>query len=209
MNYNLVFLGPPGAGKGTQAVRIASRLGIPHISTGDMLRAAIKGQTPIGVLAKAFMDRGELVPDSVVIDIVKERIDEDDCKDGYILDGFPRTLAQAEALSSITVIRKTVNIAVDDEKLVARLSGRRVCLKCGYTGHVNYEKGIVCPRCGEKLAQRDDDQPDTIRNRLKVYNESTRPLIEYYARQGLLVNIDGYQEVEKVTKDTLAALGVD
>jgi adenylate kinase len=208
MNYNLVFLGPPGAGKGTQAARIASRLGIPHISTGEMLRAAIQNQTPIGVEAKAFMDRGELVPDSIVIDIVKERIGQEDCNNGYILDGFPRTLAQAEALSRVTRITKAVNIAVEDEKLVVRLSGRRVCPGCGYTGHVDYDKGETCPKCGEKLAHRDDDKPETVRNRLSVYNKSTYPLIEHYTRTGLLVNIDGYQEVDKVTEDTLAALGV-
>ncbi len=207
MNYNLVFLGPPGAGKGTQAARIASRLGIPHISTGDMLRSAIQGQTPVGAVAKTFMDRGELVPDSVVIGIVKERIAQGDCTKGYILDGFPRTLDQAEALCKITRIHKAVNIAVEDEKLVARLSGRRVCPNCGYTGHVDYDNDL-CPKCGEELSQRDDDKPETVRNRLSVYNKSTYPLIEYYTRQGLLVNINGYQEVEKVTEDTLAALGV-
>ena len=205
---NLVFLGPPGAGKGTQATRIASRLGVPHISTGDMLRAAIANETKTGLEAKAFMDKGNLVPDSVVINIVKERLAMDDCKSGYILDGFPRTLAQAEELSKITEITRAVNIAVDDERLITRLSGRRVCLKCGYPGHVDYDQSDDCPKCGDKLIHRDDDKPDTIRNRLSVYNKSTFPLIEYYTGLGVLENIDGYQDIDKVTADVLAALNV-
>ncbi len=173
-----------------------------------MLRAAVKNETPIGLEAKAYMDRGELVPDEVVIGIVKERLSLSDAEGGYILDGFPRTLAQAEALSNVTKVTKAINIAVEDEKLVKRLSGRRVCMKCGYTGHLDYDPDEICPKCGDKLIQRDDDKPDTIRNRLAVYNKSTLPLIEYYQGLGVLEELDGYRSIDAVYIDVMRVLGV-
>ncbi|MBQ2816848.1 MAG: adenylate kinase [Clostridia bacterium] len=203
---NLVFLGPPGAGKGTQASRISESLSLPHISTGDILRASIRNQTEIGLKAKAYMDAGNLVPDEIVIGIVKERIAQSDCANGYILDGFPRTLAQAEALDTITTITMAVKIDVDGEKLVKRLSGRRVCPACGETTHVsNYDKP-ECPKCGVALIQRVDDNEDTIRNRLAVYNKSTQPLIDYYSGKGILKEIDGFQDIDKVTSDIVDAI---
>ena len=157
---NLIFLGPPGAGKGTQAVRVCEQLGIPQISTGDILRRAIKNETPTGLAAKSYIDKGQLVPDSVVIDIVRERLVQDDCKNGYLLDGFPRTVAQAEALEGFAKIDAVVDINVSDEKLVARLSGRRVCLSCGGTYHVSQLNGsMTCAKCGNELIQRADDRP--------------------------------------------------
>jgi len=203
---NLVFLGPPGAGKGTQAARISARLGLPHISTGDILRAAIKEGTEIGLKAKSYMDAGNLVPDEVVIGIVEERIAKPDCAQGYILDGFPRTLPQAQALSKITNITKAVNIAVEDELLVKRLSGRRVCPACGLTTHVNTYDGANCPTCGAALIQRADDNETTIRNRLSVYNSQTQPLIDFYQNLGLLENVDGYQDIDLVTEAVVKAI---
>lgn len=203
---NLVFLGPPGAGKGTQAARISERLSLPHISTGDILRTAIKEGTEIGLKAKSYMDAGNLVPDEVVIGIVAQRIAKADCVNGYILDGFPRTLPQAEALSKITTITKAVNIAVEDELLVRRLAGRRVCPACGLTTHVNVYQGENCPTCGQKLIQRADDNEATIRNRLSVYNKQTQPLIDYYAAQGVLANVDGYQDMDLVTEAMIRSI---
>jgi adenylate kinase len=203
---NLVFLGPPGAGKGTQAARISARLGLPHISTGDILRAAIKEGTPIGLKAKSYMDAGNLVPDEVVIGIVKDRIAKDDCANGYILDGFPRTLPQAEALAQITQITMAVNIAVEDELLVKRLSGRRVCPACGLTTHVNSYSGANCPTCGAALIQRADDNEATIRNRLSVYNKQTQPLIDFYQQRGILETVDGYQDIDLVTDAIVRAI---
>ena len=203
---NLVFLGPPGAGKGTQAARISARLGLPHISTGDILRAAIKEGTPIGLKAKSYMDAGNLVPDEVVIGIVKDRIAMDDCANGYILDGFPRTLPQAEALAQITQITMAVNIAVEDELLVKRLSGRRVCPACGLTTHVNSYSGANCPTCGAALIQRADDNEATIRNRLSVYNKQTQPLIDFYQQRGILETVDGYQDIDLVTDAIVRAI---
>lgn len=203
---NLVFLGPPGAGKGTQAARISARLGLPHISTGDILRAAIREGSPIGLKAKSYMDAGNLVPDEVVIGIVQERIAQADCANGYILDGFPRTLPQAEALAKITTITMAVNIAVEDELLVKRLSGRRVCPACGLTTHVDTYSGENCPTCGKPLVQRADDNEATIRNRLSVYNKQTQPLIDYYQGQGLLVEVDGYQQIDLVTEAIVRAI---
>ncbi len=203
---NLVFLGPPGAGKGTQAARISARLGLPHISTGNILRAAIKEGTPIGLKAKSYMDAGNLVPDEVVIGIVKDRIAKDDCANGYILDGFPRTLPQAEALAQITQITMAVNIAVEDELLVKRLSGRRVCPACGLTTHVNSYSGANCPTCGAALIQRADDNEATIRNRLSVYNKQTQPLIDFYQQRGILETVDGYQDIDLVTDAIVRAI---
>ncbi len=205
---NLIFLGPPGAGKGTQAVRVCEQLGIPQISTGDILRRAIKNETPTGLAAKSYIDKGQLVPDSVVIDIVRERLVQDDCKNGYLLDGFPRTVAQAEALEGFAKIDAVVDIDVSDEKLVARLSGRRVCLSCGGTYHVSQLNGsMTCAKCGNELIQRADDKAETVLSRLTVYHAQTEPLIDFYTQRGLLKEIDGAQPMDECYAAILAVLG--
>ena len=203
----LIFLGPPGAGKGTQATGVSSHLRVPHISTGDMFRAAIKNETPTGLEAKRYMDAGQLVPDSVVVAMVKERLAMDDCANGYLLDGFPRTVEQAEALEAFAAPDAVVDIEVPDEMLLARLTGRRVCPKCNGTFHITKladEK--VCPVCGDELYQRDDDKPATISNRLNVYHEQTAPLIGYYAGLGRLKRIDGNARPEDVFQKIIASL---
>ena len=206
---NIIFLGPPGAGKGTQAQRICDALNIPQISTGDILRKAIKDGTETGLKAKVFTDAGKLVPDEVIIDIVKERLAMDDCKGGYILDGFPRTVPQAEALDTFAVIDTVIELAVDDQVLVDRLSGRRVCLKCGATYHMSMLNGkTTCDKCGETLIQRDDDKAETVLNRLKVYHDQTAPLIGYYEKKGLLHVIAGDQGIEGTFAAIMNALGV-
>ena len=187
----LIFLGPPGAGKGTQAAGVSAHLKVPHISTGDMFRSAIKNETPTGLEAKRYMDAGQLVPDSVVIDMVRERLAMDDCKSGYLLDGFPRTVEQAKALDEISAPDAVVDIDVPDERLLARLTGRRVCKSCNGTFHISkLADETVCPVCGGEMIQRDDDKPATISNRLKVYHEQTAPLIGYYSEKGKLRRID-------------------
>ena len=205
---NVIFLGPPGAGKGTQAVRVCERLGIPQISTGDILRRAMKEGTPTGLAAKRYIDAGALVPDEVVIDIVRERLAMDDCKGGYLLDGFPRTVQQAEALATFADIDAVIDIEVSDEKLTERLSGRRVCLACGGTYHVSRLNGNVCEKCGGELIQRNDDKPETVLSRLKVYHEQTAPLIEWYSARGLLRTVDGAQPMDDCFAAILKALGV-
>ena len=188
---NLIFLGPPGAGKGTMAQLLMADAGIPQISTGDMLRQAMKAGTEMGLSAKRYIEAGELVPDEVVIGIVKDRLQADDCKNGYILDGFPRTVKQAEELAKFARIDVALNIALDDEVIVNRLSGRRVCLKCGATYHLSTLNGKdTCAVCGEKLVQRKDDAPETVKNRLAVYAAQTAPLIDYYAKKGLLKTVE-------------------
>jgi adenylate kinase len=183
---NIIFLGPPGAGKGTQAQKICAELKIPQISTGDILRRAMKEGTETGKKAKSFIDAGQLVPDEVIIDIVKERLAMDDCKDGYILDGFPRTVPQAEALDTFATIDSVIELDVADQVLVDRLSGRRVCVKCGATYHLSMLNGkTTCDACGEELIQREDDKPETVLNRLKVYHAQTAPLIGYYEKKCL------------------------
>ena len=205
---NVIFLGPPGAGKGTQAVRVCERLGIPQISTGDILRRAIKNETPTGLAAKSYIDKGQLVPDSVVIDIVRERLVQDDCKNGYLLDGFPRTVAQAEALEGFAKIDAVVDIDVSDEKLVERLSGRRVCLSCGGTYHVSRLNGsMTCEKCGNELIQRADDKAETVLSRLAVYHAQTEPLIDFYTQRGLLKEIDGAQPMDECYAAIMAVLG--
>ena len=205
---NLIFLGPPGAGKGTQAVRVCERLGIPQISTGDILRRAIKNETPTGLAAKSYIDKGQLVPDSVVIDIVRERLEHEDCRGGYLLDGFPRTVAQAEALETFARIDAVIDIDVSDEKLVERLSGRRVCLSCGGTYHVSRLNGsTTCEKCGSELIQRDDDKAETVLSRLTVYHAQTEPLIDFYTQRGLLKPVDGAQPMDDCFAAILAALG--
>lgn len=203
---NLILLGAPGAGKGTQAVRIAEKYGIPHISTGDIFRKNIKEQTPIGVTAKSYIDKGQLVPDEVTVEIVRLRLLEDDAKNGYLLDGFPRTLAQAEALDKIANIDTVINIDVDLDALSDRLTGRRVCSKCGESYHISTKKDEDCDKCGGKLMHRDDDKPETVANRLKVYTASTAPLIDYYSKQGKLVSVNGMNKIEEVFDEITEAL---
>ncbi len=205
----MIFLGPPGAGKGTQAVRVCERLGIPQISTGDILRRAIKDQTPTGLAAKSYIDKGQLVPDSVVIDIVRERLAQDDCANGYLLDGFPRTVPQAQALATFADIDVVIDIEVSDEALTKRLSGRRVCLACGGTYHVATLNGATtCAKCGAELIQRDDDKAETVLNRLSVYHAQTAPLIDFYTEKGLLKAVDGSKPMDECFSAILNALGV-
>ena len=205
---NVIFLGPPGAGKGTQAVRVCERLGIPQISTGDILRRAMKEGTPTGLAAKSYVDKGLLVPDEVVIAIVRERLAMEDCQKGYILDGFPRTVPQAEALAQFAKIDAVIDIEVSDEKLTERLSGRRVCLNCGGTYHVSTLNGrTTCEKCGNELIQRNDDKAETVLSRLSVYHAQTAPLIDYYAKLGLIRTIDGAQPMEACFEAILCALG--
>jgi len=204
----IVFLGPPGAGKGTQAVRVCAHMGIPQISTGDILRRAMQEGTETGAKAKAFVDAGQLVPDELVIAIVAERLREPDCLGGYILDGFPRTVAQAEALEKIASLDAVVNISIADEQLIARLSGRRACPGCGGTYHVDMLGGRAnCEACGAGLVQRDDDKPETVQNRLAVYHKQTKPLIDFYAARGLLQTIDGAQSPDACFADIVGKLG--
>ncbi len=207
---NLILLGAPGAGKGTQAEVICEHLRIPAISTGNILREAIANGTEIGMKAKSYMDGGKLVPDEVVIAILKERISKDDCKNGFILDGFPRTVPQAEALDAMGVrIDKVIDIEVADEKIMQRLSGRRVCEKCGASYHVDYkpsEQEGICNKCGGNTVQRKDDHPDTIRERLSVYHDQTEPLKDYYEKTGKLTVVEGQEEVKDTTALTLKAL---
>ena len=203
----LIFLGPPGAGKGTQALGVSSSLNIPHISTGDMFRSAIKNETPTGLEAKRYMDAGQLVPDSVVIAMVEERLAMPDCANGYLLDGFPRTVEQAEALQGISEPDAVVNIDVPDELLMDRLTGRRVCPKCAGTFHISkLADPTVCPGCGDALIHRNDDKPETIANRLSVYHAQTAPLIGYYTDNGKIRTIPGDKKPEEVQKAILSAL---
>ena len=211
----LIFLGLPGAGKGTQAAGVSAHLKVPHISTGDMFRAAIKNETPTGLEAKRYMDAGQLVPDSVVIDMVRERLAMDDCANGYLLDGFPRTVEQAEALETICAPDAVVEIDVPDERLMVRLTGRRVCTKCNGTFHISkVADETVCPVCGGQMIQRDDDKPATIANRLEVYRKQTAPLIGYYQQLGKLRRpdtdslpvINGDNPPEDIFKAILATL---
>ena len=206
----LILLGAPGAGKGTQAEIISERLSVPTISTGNIIRAALKAQTEMGIKAKEFIDKGLLVPDDVVIGIVRDRLKEDDCKNGFILDGFPRTVPQAQALDDMGIeIDKVIDIQVPDEKIVQRLSGRRVCSGCGASYHLLYkkpEKDGVCNSCGAQLVQRTDDREETILERLKVYHEQTEPLVDYYRKKNKLVVVEGQEEVSDTTALTLKAL---
>ena len=210
---NLILLGAPGAGKGTQAEAISKKLGIPQISTGNMLREAVKNGTELGLKAKAAMESGALVSDDIVIGILKERIAEPDAKNGYILDGFPRTVAQAEALDEMGVtIDKVLEIHVANERIIARMSGRRVCENCGASYHIEYKpttKPGVCDLCGGKTVQRADDAPETVLSRLDVYEEKTAPLKDYYWETGKLVTVEGQEEVADTSKLVFEALGID
>ena len=187
---NIILLGAPGAGKGTQASKISDAYGLPHISTGDIFRENIKNQTEIGLVAKSYIDKGQLVPDEVTCKIVENRIAKEDCQDGYMLDGFPRTIAQAEALDKITKIDLVININVDFSLLMDRLCGRRVCKDCGESYHISMLNGETkCSRCGGELYQRKDDNPETVQSRLDVYTAQTAPLIDYYTEKGLIFNV--------------------
>ena len=202
---NIILQGAPGAGKGTQASKIADRYGLPHISTGDIFRENIKNQTEIGVLAKSYIDKGQLVPDEVTCKIVEERINRDDCKNGYMLDGFPRTIAQAEALDKITKIDLVINIDVDHSLLMERLCGRRVCKDCGESYHLSrLNSETKCARCGGDLYQRKDDNPETVQSRLDVYNAQTAPLIAYYTERGLIFNVHSDERPPEVTFEKIA-----
>ena len=203
---NLVFLGPPGAGKGTQAVGVCEKYGLPHISTGDILRSEIKQQTKLGLEAKKYMDAGQLVPDEVVIGIVASRLTQPDCKNGFLFDGFPRTLPQAEALAEKVDIEIAINIDVPDENIIKRLSGRRVCKACGATYQVDNHKEATCDTCGGELIQRTDDAPETVANRLRVYHEQTSPLIDFYQAKGVLKSVDGMRSIDDVFADICAIL---
>ena len=208
----LILLGAPGAGKGTQAEIISKKLNIPTISTGNILREAIKNGTEIGLKAKRFMDNGKLVPDDVIIGIVKERVSRDDCANGFILDGVPRTIPQAEALEQQGVhFDRVVSIEIEDSVIEARMTGRRVCGTCGASFHVTANPPKVegvCDLCGKELIVRKDDTPETVKNRLKVYHEQTEPLKDFYEKLGVLKLVDGNQPIEAATGDILAALGI-
>lgn len=207
---NLIFLGAPGAGKGTQAEKVSEKLSIPTISTGNIIREALKNETEMGLKAKSFIESGKLVPDEVVIGIIKDRLAEDDCKNGFILDGFPRTIPQAEALDAMGIkIDKVIDIEVPDEKIVERMSGRRVCPDCGASYHTEYKKPAkegICNACGAELVIRKDDKPEVVLDRLSVYHEQTEPLKGYYAEKGILVEVEGQEEVADTTALTFKAL---
>jgi adenylate kinase len=212
---NLMVFGAPGAGKGTQAKSLVEKYNIPQISTGDMLRAAIVDKTAMGMEAKKFMDAGELVPDSTIIGIIKDRLGKDDCKNGFILDGFPRTLAQAEALEDLMSksgkkLDKVLSFDVSDELIIQRIAGRRVCPKCGTSYHIEFncpKVRDVCDCCDDSLIIRKDDNADTVKNRLQNYHNQTAPLIDFYKNMGVFAQIDGSQELSKVTKDMFEVLG--
>lgn len=211
----IIMLGAPGAGKGTQAKQIADKYSIPHISTGDIFRANLKAGTELGKKAKEYMDQGLLVPDELTCDLVMDRIAQDDCKNGFVLDGFPRTIPQAEALdAALTKINQKMDYAIDvdvpDDNIINRMSGRRACLNCGATYHIvsipTKVEG-VCDRCGNPVVLRDDDQPETVKKRLNVYHEQTQPLIDYYQKQGILKSVDGTQPMEEVFNSIVGILG--
>ena len=211
----IIMLGAPGAGKGTQAKKIADKYQIPHISTGDIFRANIKEGTELGKKAKSYMDQGQLVPDELTLELIMDRFQNPDCKNGYVLDGFPRTIPQAEALTEALAkkgetIDYAINVEVPEENIINRMGGRRAGLACGSTYHIVYAPTRVegiCDRCGEKLVLRDDDKPETVKNRLNVYHNQTQPLIEYYTRQGKLAEVDGTQSMEDVFNAIVKILG--
>lgn len=197
----LIFLGPPGAGKGTQAKGVAERYGIAHISTGDMLRSEIRQGTPLGHEAATYMDKGELVPDAVIVEIVKSRITQPDCRNGFLLDGFPRTIAQAQALDGITAIDYVIDIDVPFDRLLNRITGRRMCPDCGAAFHVSTYHSDKCSECGGILYQRDDDREETVAVRLRQYEKKTAPLIQYYREKGILRKVNGDQDIELVAEE--------
>ncbi|MEG0751034.1 MAG: adenylate kinase [Oscillospiraceae bacterium] len=206
----LILLGAPGAGKGTQAEVVAERLSVPIISTGNILKEAVRNETELGLKAKSFMDKGELVPDDVIIGIISERLSQPDCADGFILDGVPRTTAQADALESMGVtIDRVINIEVPDETIIPRITGRRSCKKCGSSYHTEFKKPSkegICDRCGGELISRSDDEESTVKNRLRVYHETTEKLKSYYGAKGILRNVSGEGEIAEITRAILASL---
>ena len=206
---NVILLGAPGAGKGTQATKLVEKYDVPHVSTGDIFRANIKGQTPIGIVAKSYIDKGQLVPDEVTVEIVKNRLNEEDCQQkGYLLDGFPRNLFQAEELDKFSNVEKVVNVSVDLSKLLKRITGRRVCSKCGESYHVDFLNGKTdCARCGGELIQRADDNEETVMKRLEVYTAQTQPLIDYYEKAGKLITVDGDKSIDAVFAEICEKLG--
>ena len=209
------MLGAPGAGKGTQAKKIAAKYAIPHISTGDIFRANIKNNTELGQKAKTYMDKAELVPDELVVDLIMDRFKEADCANGYVLHGFPRTIPQAEALDRALSangesVDYAINVEVPDENIINRMSGRRACVGCGATYHIQFNPTKaegVCDACGEKLILRDDDKPETVLKRLNIYHEQTQPLIDYYTKKGILKEVDGSKDMEEVFGEIVAILG--
>jgi adenylate kinase len=208
---NLIFLGPPGAGKGTLAARAVEILELPHVSTGNIFRAAIAAQSPLGLKVKAIIDAGRLVDDETTVELVRERLARDDVKKGYILDGFPRTIPQAEALARFSAVNRVVNFDIPDSGVLERLGGRRVCRKCGHNFHTIFdkpEKENVCDHCGGEVYTRDDDKPEAIQKRLEVYRAQTAPLIDFYRRQGLLVDVDARPAVDEVVENFKKALGL-
>lgn len=206
----LVLLGAPGAGKGTQAEIISERLSIPILGTGNLLREAVKNETPDGLKAKEYMDKGDLVPDEIVIALLRHRMEDDDCENGYILDGFPRNLAQAKALQEFGIqVDRVINIYVSDKDIMRRMSGRRTCPNCGATYHIEYnppKEENVCDLCGTALTIRDDDNPETVKERLRIYHEQTAPLIDFYKEQDILITVEGQEILADTTKLTLKAL---
>ena len=211
----IIMLGAPGAGKGTQAKKIAEKYQIPHISTGDIFRANIKGGTELGMKAKTFMDQGMLVPDEITIGMLMDRIGQEDCINGYVLDGFPRTIPQAESLTKALAERGekvdyAINVDVPDENIINRMSGRRACLGCGATYHITFNPPVkegICDTCGQELVLRDDDKPETVLNRLKVYHDQTQPLIDFYTKKNVLKTVDGTKDMKEVFADIVAILG--
>lgn len=211
----IIMLGAPGAGKGTQADKICAKYNIPHISTGDIFRANIKNNTELGRKAKEYMDKGLLVPDELVVDLVVDRVKADDCSNGYVLDGFPRTIPQAEALDEALSsmgekVDFAINVEVPDENIINRMSGRRACVTCGATYHIVYaptKAEGICDKCGSELILRDDDKPETVKKRLDVYHDQTQPLIDYYTAKDVLKEVDGTQDMEKVFSDIVNILG--
>lgn len=202
----LIFLGPPGAGKGTQAEKISELYGIAHISTGDMLRSQMREGTPLGAEAKGYIDRGELVPDELIVAMVAERIKEEDCANGFLLDGFPRTVSQAEALNGISDIDMVIDIAVPAERLMERIGGRRMCSGCGAGYHTSSYHKDTCEKCGASLYIRDDDRPETVKHRITVYERQTKPLIDYYRKKGNLSRVNGDNTPDRVFDDVAAAI---
>ncbi|MDD4002831.1 MAG: adenylate kinase [Clostridia bacterium] len=203
---NIVLLGAPGAGKGTQAAKIINDFEITHISTGEIFRKNIKEKTPLGEKAQSYINEGKLVPDSIVIDMMKDRLSQQDCKKGFLLDGFPRTTVQAEALSKAMQIHAVLNLQMDIKTLIYRLSGRRICSGCGNTTHIEFMNGIDDCNCGGRYVQREDDKEETVKNRLKVYEEQTKPLIDYFAKKGILININADRYKDIVYQDIYEAL---
>ncbi len=205
----LIIFGPPSAGKGTQAQKLSKKYGIPQVATGDLLRKAVADKTPLGLKVKSILDQGKLGPDNLIVQLIKERVAKPDCRNGYILDGFPRTMGQAKELEKMTDIDLVLNIVVDFELLVERAVGRRTCPKCSAVYHIRFNPPMnegECEKCGAKLIQRDDDKDETVRNRLKVYEEQTAPLVEYYRKKGKLMDIDGSGGIEAVYAQMVKAI---